>query len=118
MTMRVADDSETTAEVTKAVSIGEKQPSQAAWCSWGGWAVCCVIDDQRAKQARDEASTRLIPQIRREKEEARGSVDAFLSEVGAGSLREYSQGLMANGERETTTKWEQTAHKVKRCAAL
>ena len=65
------------------------QESQRAWCSWGGWAVRCVIDDQRAKQVRDEASARLIAQIRREKEEARGSLDAFLSEVGAGSLRDY-----------------------------
>ena len=38
-----------------------------------------------------EASAQLIAHIRREKEEARGSVDAFLSEVGAGSLREYIQ---------------------------
>ena len=33
--------------------------------------------------------TPLIAQIQREKEEAKGSVDAFLSEVGAGSLRDY-----------------------------
>ena len=67
------------------------QESQRAWCSWGGWAVRCVIDDARVKHARDEASTRLIAQIHREKDEARGSVDAFLSEVGAGNLREYIQ---------------------------
>ena len=48
-----------------------------------------VIDDQRAKQASDEASTQLIAWIKREKEEAKGSVDAFLSEVGASSLRDY-----------------------------
>jgi len=71
-----------------AMAIGN---SMHSWCSFGGWAVRCVIDDQRAKQTRDEASARLIAQIRREKEEAQGSVTAFLTEVGAGSLREYIQ---------------------------
>jgi hypothetical protein len=59
-----------------------------------------VIDDQRAKRASTEASAQFIAQIRREKEEAKGSVTAFLSEVGAGSLREYLQGLTESGERE------------------
>jgi len=48
-----------------------------------------VIDDQRAKRASDEASAQLIAQIQREKEEAKGSLDAFLSEVEASSLRDY-----------------------------
>ena len=65
------------------------QESQRAWCSWGGWAVCIVIDDQRAKQASDEALAHLIAQIEREKEEAKESIDAFLSEVEASSLRDY-----------------------------
>jgi len=35
----------------------------------------------------------LLDRIRREKEEARGGLDKFLSEVGASSIREYnSQG--------------------------
>ena len=67
------------------------QGSQRAWCSWGGWATRCVIDDERAKRASDEASARLIAQIRREKQEAKGGFEEFLSEVGTGSLREYIQ---------------------------
>jgi len=52
-----------------------------------------MIDDQCAERLNRAASARLIAQIRREKEEAKGSVNAFLSEVGAGSLREYLEKL-------------------------
>ena len=63
------------------------------WSSWAGWCVHEIIDLQRAKLVRDKASARFSAQIRREKEEAKGGVTAFLSEVGVGSLREYLQGL-------------------------
>lgn len=48
-----------------------------------------IINLQRAKLARDEASARLSARIRREKEEAKGSLADFLAEAGVGSLRAY-----------------------------
>ena len=77
------------------------QESQRAWCSWGGWAVRTVIDNQRAKQASDEASARLIARIKREKEEAKGGFDEFLAEVGASSLREYIRQCCAASSEAT-----------------
>ena len=77
------------------------QEVQRAWCSWGGWAVRTVTDDQRAKQASDEASARLIARIEREKEEAKGGFDEFLAEVGASSLREYIQQYCAASSEAT-----------------
>jgi hypothetical protein len=62
-----------------------------SWCSWSGWCVHEIIGLQRAKLARAEASAQFIAQIRRDKAEAKGSVAAFLSEVGVGSLRDYVQ---------------------------
>ena len=70
------------------------QSSQRAWCSWGGWAVRGVINDQRAERLSRAASARFIAQIRREKEEATGSVDAFLSEIGADNLVDYVRELV------------------------
>jgi len=52
-----------------------------------------IIALQRAKLVRAETSARFSAQIRREKEETKGSVTAFLSEVGAGSLRDYIRGI-------------------------
>ncbi len=69
-----------------AQGIGD---SQRAWCSWGGWAVHGVIQDQRDKQLSREASARLIAQIRREKVDSRGSLGCFLGEVAASSLSDY-----------------------------
>jgi len=75
-----------------------------SWSSWSGWCVHEIIALQRAKLSHAEASAQFIAQMRREKEEAKGSVTAFLSEVGAGSLREYLQGLTEGGECETGDK--------------
>ena len=65
-----------------------------SWCSWAGYSVHEAIELQRAKHASDESSAQLIAQIRREKEEAKGSVDAFLSEVGVGNLGDYVRELV------------------------
>jgi len=92
----------------EANRIGE---SIRSWSSWSGWCVREIITLQRAKLARDEASARFSAQIRREKEETKGSVKAFLSEVGAGSLREYLQGLTEGegcekgGKTRTNSRW-------------
>lgn len=53
-----------------------------------------VINDQRAERLSRAASARFIAQIRREKEEATGSVDAFLSEIGADNLVDYVRELV------------------------
>jgi len=72
----------------EANRIGE---SVRSWSSWSGWCVHEIIDSQRAKLARDEASAQFTAQIRREKDEAKGSLAAFLVESGASSLRDYIQ---------------------------
>ena len=72
--------------------------SQRAWCSWGGWAVRGVIDDECTKRASDEASARRYAQSQREREEAKGGVTAFLSEVGAARMRDYIHSL--TGDRQ------------------
>jgi len=53
-----------------ALAIGN---SLRSWCSWGGWAVRGVIDDERARRARDMASAQLIARIQREKEAAKAA---------------------------------------------
>ena len=68
--------------------LREVQSSQRAWCSLGGCAVRGVINDQCTRVS-DETLVQFIAQIRREKEEANGSVDVSLFKVGAESLREY-----------------------------
>ena len=69
-----------------AQGIGD---SQRAWCSWAGWAVRGVIEDQHWQRVSCEASARLISQIRQEKAESRGSLRCFLTEVGVSSFAEY-----------------------------
>jgi len=66
-----------------------------SWCSWAGWAVQGVLEDRRVEQLSREASAGLITQIRREKEEAKGSLSAFLGQVGASSLSEYVRSCTA-----------------------
>ena len=70
----------------EAQGIGD---SQRAWCSWGGWAVQGVIEEQQVQRISREASARLISQIRQEKEAAKGGLDRFLDEVGASSFAQY-----------------------------
>lgn len=79
---------EIVARLREAVRIGDGLRS---WCSWSGWCVREIIAFQHAKRAGDETSAQLIARIRHEKEEAKGGVEAFLFEVGAGSVREYIQ---------------------------
>ena len=50
-----------------------------------------VINDQCAERLSRAASEQFIAQIRREKEEAKGSLAALLSKSGASSLRDYIQ---------------------------
>lgn len=69
-----------------AQGIGD---SQRAWCSWGGWAVLTVIEDQQVQRISREASARLIAEIRQEKAESEGSLACFLSKVGASSFGQY-----------------------------
>ena len=59
-----------------------------------------VIKDQHWRRLNCEASERLIAKIRQEKQEAKGSVDAFLRKARAGSLREYLQRLVESEDRE------------------
>jgi hypothetical protein len=85
---------EVIARLREACRIGEGLKS---WCSWAGWCVRETIALQRTKLAQTEASAQLVAQIRREKVEAQGSVAAFLSEVGAVSLRAYIEHIDDSG---------------------
>ena len=69
-----------------AQGIGD---SQRAWCSWGGWAVQGVIEDQHVQQLSREASAQLIAKIRQEKATAKGGLESFLNETGVSSFAEY-----------------------------
>jgi len=84
----------------EANRIGE---SVRSWSSWSGWCVHEIINLQRAKLARDEASAQFTAQIRREKDEAKGSLKGFLAEVGAGSLRDYISTISGAKDVKTCT---------------
>ena len=56
-----------------------------------------VINDQCAERLSRAASEQFIAQIRREKEEAKGSLAALLSKSGASSLRDYIQHTEVHG---------------------
>ena len=68
-----------------------------SWCSWAGWAVRSIIEEQRRDKLGLERSAELVAEIRREKKEAKGSLKRFLAETGVSSLREYIRGYAQPG---------------------
>jgi len=67
----------------------ERAPAVGPWSAWASWAVKLAIEEDRQDRLERLATDRLVAQIRREKDEARGGLEALLANSGCGRLKEW-----------------------------